>query len=124
MTPDGARAGSPQWAAIVALADQAKGAPLGYINPSLYAIRCSRQNYGADFHDITTGNNQLFGTPVGFKDLVTPLPVPDDRFGHGIRRPVPCGRGVVIKGRFPRSRFERHLPTARGHVGKCQRRSS
>ena len=74
MTPDGARAGSPQWAAIVALADQAKGAPLGYINPSLYAIRCSRQNYGADFHDITTDNNQLFGTPVGFKDLVTPLP--------------------------------------------------
>ena len=62
----GTSAGSPQWAAIVALANQAKGAPLGFINPTLYQINKCRRNYAADFHDITVGNNQLAGTPFGF----------------------------------------------------------
>jgi subtilase family serine protease len=61
----GTSAGSPQWAAIVALANQLKGGPLGFINPAVYKIGCSG-NYGRDFHDITVGNNQLVGTPVGF----------------------------------------------------------
>jgi subtilase family serine protease len=62
----GTSAGSPQWASIVALANQLKGGPLGFINETLYRIsRCSAR-YSADFHDITVGNNQLVGTPVGF----------------------------------------------------------
>ncbi len=61
----GSSAGSPQWAAIVALASQLKGAPLGFINPTLYQIGCSA-NYPRDFHDITVGNNRLAGTSVGF----------------------------------------------------------
>ncbi len=61
----GTSAGSPQWASIVALANQLKGGPVGFINPTLYKIGCSAR-YGADFHDVTVGNNQLTGTPVGF----------------------------------------------------------
>jgi subtilase family serine protease len=61
----GTSAGSPQWASIVALANQLKGGPVGFINPTLYQIGCSAR-YGSDFHDVTVGNNQLTGTPVGF----------------------------------------------------------
>jgi subtilase family serine protease len=61
----GTSAGSPQWASIVALANQLKGAPLGFLNPTLYQVGCSG-NYRQDFHDITVGNNRLVGTPVGF----------------------------------------------------------
>jgi subtilase family serine protease len=61
----GTSAGSPQWASIVALANQLKDGPVGFINPTLYRIACSGR-YSADFHDITVGNNQLVGTPVGF----------------------------------------------------------
>ena len=42
-----------------------KGAPLGFVNPAICKIGCSG-SYGRDFHDITVGNNQLVGTPVGF----------------------------------------------------------
>jgi subtilase family serine protease len=78
----GTSAGTPQWAAIMALANQAKGAPLGFINPTLYQIRKCTSNYAADFHDITVGNNQLLGTPVGFTaaagyDFATGLGTPN-----------------------------------------------
>jgi subtilase family serine protease len=78
----GTSAGTPQWAAIVALANQAKGAPLGFINPTLYQIGKCATNYAADFHDITVGNNQLAGTPVGFTaatgyDFATGLGTPN-----------------------------------------------
>jgi subtilase family serine protease len=61
----GTSAGSPQWAAIAALADQAAGHPLGDLNPAIYAIGSSA-SYSSDFHDITVGNNKLVGTPFGF----------------------------------------------------------
>jgi subtilase family serine protease len=65
----GTSAGSPQWAAIIALANQLSASqgtgPLGYINPALYKLAESSA-YSTDFHDITSGNNQLAGTPVGF----------------------------------------------------------
>jgi hypothetical protein len=60
----GTSAGSPQWAAIVALAKQAKGSPLGFINPTLNQIACSSR-CSQDFHDITIGNDELVNTPVG-----------------------------------------------------------
>jgi subtilase family serine protease len=56
----GTSEGAPQWAAITALADQAAGHALGYLNPSLYAI-ASGSVYSTDFHDITVGQNGLFG---------------------------------------------------------------
>ena len=65
----GTSAGSPQWAAIAALANQLSAAgghgPLGNLNRGLYALARSAA-YSTDFHDVTTGNNRLVGTPVGF----------------------------------------------------------
>jgi subtilase family serine protease len=56
----GTSEGSPQWAAITALADQAAGSPLGYLSPMLYSIGAG-SSYSSDFHDITVGNNALSG---------------------------------------------------------------
>jgi subtilase family serine protease len=65
----GTSAGSPQWAGIAALVNQARAnagkGPIGDLNPALYAILHSTR-YSTDFHDITVGNDQLVGTPVGF----------------------------------------------------------
>jgi subtilase family serine protease len=49
----GTSAGAPQWAAITALADQAKGERLGFLNPTYYHILKSA-SYAKGFHDITT----------------------------------------------------------------------
>jgi subtilase family serine protease len=54
----GTSAGSPQWAAITALADQQDGHPIGYINNELYAL-AHGPLYSYVFHDITTGNNTV-----------------------------------------------------------------
>ncbi|HEX7264558.1 MAG TPA: S53 family peptidase [Candidatus Dormibacteraeota bacterium] len=76
----GASAGSPQWAGLVALADQKGGRRLGDINRSLYHIGRS-DAYGQAFHDITAGNNS-FGGVEGFAagkgwDASTGLGTPD-----------------------------------------------
>lgn len=65
----GTSAGSPQWAGIAALANQARAnlgkGPIGDLNPTLYSIYHGSR-YATDFHDITVGNDQLFGSTVGF----------------------------------------------------------
>ncbi len=65
----GTSCGSPQWAAIGALANELSASQghdsLGYINPALYDLAESGA-YSTDFHDIKVGNNRLVGTPVGF----------------------------------------------------------
>ncbi len=84
----GTSAGSPQWAAIIALADQADHHPLGFLNDDLYSL--ARTRYSSVFHDVTTGNNTVSladasGNPVnitGFPatkgwDAVTGLGTPD-----------------------------------------------
>jgi subtilase family serine protease len=53
----GTSAGSPQWAALVAIADQLNHGRLGDINPALYQLSAG------DFHDITRGNNAFPGVP-------------------------------------------------------------
>ena len=68
----GTSAGSPQWSAIAALADQLAAKfhqpTIGFMNPVLYKIGNSPFLYFKDFHDITTGNNIVAGSPdnVGF----------------------------------------------------------
>jgi subtilase family serine protease len=57
----GTSEGSPQWAAIVALVDAARGSSIGFMNPALYAIGANSSEYAADFHDVTVGNNAFFG---------------------------------------------------------------
>jgi len=59
----GTSAGSPQWAAITAIADQKKGADLGFINEALYHIGHAPPNAAASFHDVTVGNNAFAGIP-------------------------------------------------------------
>ena len=61
----GTSAASPQWAAIIALANQSAGQPLGFLNPAIYKLAQSAA-YANDFHDIQTGNNVMAGTAVGF----------------------------------------------------------
>ena len=78
----GTSAGSPQWAGLVALADQIKGHPLGYINPALYQIAHDPGKYASDFFDVTTGSNQIESTVPGWSaqtgwDAVTGLGTPN-----------------------------------------------
>ncbi|TVZ07164.1 hypothetical protein EAS64_07625 [Trebonia kvetii] len=54
----GTSAGSPQWAAITALADQAAHHRLGFLNPALYLLSHGPKA-GYIFHDVTTGNNSV-----------------------------------------------------------------
>jgi subtilase family serine protease len=77
----GTSSGSPQWAGIVAMADQMAGRDLGYINPGLYAVANDAAKYAADFHDVTLGCNQTTSIPgycasQGW-DAVTGLGTPD-----------------------------------------------
>jgi subtilase family serine protease len=53
----GTSAGSPQWAAVVAIADQKAGRRLGFINAALYLYSLFPSKYAALFHDVTSGNN-------------------------------------------------------------------
>ncbi len=55
----GTSSGSPQWAGIVALADQKAGRKLGFINSALYLFSLLPQTYSAVFHDITSGDNSV-----------------------------------------------------------------
>ncbi len=61
----GTSAGSPQWAAIIALANQKAGHSLGFVNSAIYQVAKS-SSYANDFHDILTGDNKLLETQTGF----------------------------------------------------------
>ena len=73
---------APRWAAFMALVNQqaqevgsAPSGGLGFINPSIYSIG-EGSNYGADFHDVTDGNNDTANQIVWYNavtgyDLVT-----------------------------------------------------
>jgi subtilase family serine protease len=76
----GTSEGSPQWAGIIADANQLAGRPLGFLNPKLYAIG---EQFGF-FHDITFGSNAFngFNGVPGFAatrgwDLATGWGTPD-----------------------------------------------
>ena len=77
----GTSAGSPQWASIIALADQARAQAvkpgLGFATPAIYALGGT-----SALHDIVFGNNILAGSTAGFSavpgyDLATGLGTPD-----------------------------------------------
>jgi subtilase family serine protease len=59
----GTSAAAPIWAALMALADQYAGHPLGFVNPAIYQIARSSRYHQA-FHDITSGNNTVQFPPV------------------------------------------------------------
>ncbi len=78
----GTSASSPQWAGLIAIADQMAGRNLGYINPALYAIANDPAKYAADFFDVTTNCNQTTSSIPGYCaskgwDAVTGLGTPN-----------------------------------------------
>jgi subtilase family serine protease len=96
----GTSAGSPQWAAITAIADQAAGHNLGYINAALYHAGQAKQTYATSFYDVTSGDNSFAGI-AGFSaapgwDATTGLgsPVADQIVG-GLIQHVSAGDGMA-----------------------------
>jgi subtilase family serine protease len=72
----------PQWAGLVAIADQIAGHDLGLINPRLYALASDPGSYANDFFDVTTGNNAADPDVPGYAatpgwDPVTGLGTPN-----------------------------------------------
>jgi subtilase family serine protease len=77
----GTSCSSPQFAGLVAIADQIAGHGLGQINPTLYRLAAG-PNYGTYFYDVTTGNNQADPSIPGYPattgwDPVTGLGTPN-----------------------------------------------
>jgi len=77
----GTSCSSPQWAGLVAIADQIAGHGLGQINPTLYSL-ASGPNYGTYFYDVTNGNNQTDPAVQGYPattgwDPITGLGTPN-----------------------------------------------
>jgi subtilase family serine protease len=54
----GTSCGSPQWAALVAIADQVAGHRLGDINPTLYSLGQSSSESSV-YNDVTVGDNSV-----------------------------------------------------------------
>lgn len=65
----GTSVASPLWAAFMALANQQASAagqpPVGFLNPSLYAL-AKGSGYSAVLHDVMTGNNTNAASPTLF----------------------------------------------------------
>lgn len=74
----GTSAGSPQWAALLAIADQ-RGGNLGFINRALYHIGQARSRYSTSFFDVTSGTNSA----VEFDALNNPVSVRGFNAGAG-----------------------------------------
>jgi subtilase family serine protease len=73
---------SPEWAGLVALADNLAGHDLGLLNPALYEVASNPALYASDFFDVTTGNNHASADVPGFNattgwDPVTGLGTPN-----------------------------------------------
>jgi subtilase family serine protease len=71
----GTSAATPLWAGVMALVNQeaaslGKG-PIGFANNYLYTIAASPTPYATDFHDITSGNNNYWGTNTSLYGAVT-----------------------------------------------------
>ena len=81
----GTSCASPLWAAVTALLNQQAAQlgqpPVGFLNPTLYAI-ARGTNYPTVFHDIVTGNNTNSSSPANYfasvgYDLCTGLGSPN-----------------------------------------------
>ena len=84
----GTSAGSPQWAGLVALTDQLKRGRVGSLNSALYGLAVVKPIYGAEFHDVTTGDNSYndgqqtiagYSAGTGY-DLATGLGTPKAQY--------------------------------------------
>jgi len=58
----GTSAVAPLWAGLIALINASIGKPVGFLNPLLY----QQANAGADFNDVTSGNNGAYSAGPGW----------------------------------------------------------
>ena len=86
----GTSAGSPQWAAITAIANQKAGGRLGFLNSAIYQIGRVNNAYADSFHDITDGTNSA----VEFDSANKPITVIG--FDAGIGWDATTGTGSPI----------------------------
>jgi subtilase family serine protease len=125
----GTSAGSPQWAAIVAIADEQAGNTLGFINRALYHIGQAKSHYSASFHDVTSGINSAVEfdinnnavTVQGFNagpgwDATTGLgsPTTDQLVSYLMQFVSPGDGTAAIAGSKPHTRG--HRPSPHGKV--------
>jgi hypothetical protein len=104
----GTSCATPLWAAFVALVNQrAAGydlAPVGFVNPAIYAIG-KGSDYASVMHDITTGNNtnsassKEFYAAAGY-DLCSGWGTPDGDGLINVLAPLPDPMGVSPAGGF------------------------
>ncbi len=103
---------APMWAGYLALVNQQAVAngnhTVGFINPSLYSIGLS-SNYGADFHDVTSGSNG-FSATTGY-DLATGWGSPN---GAGL---IAALAGSSSGPGFTLSASPSSVSVAQGHAG-------
>jgi hypothetical protein len=106
MQVGGTSAGSPQWAALVAIADQGQvlaGCTTldGVKNtlPALYSV-AGTSSYASSFHDITTGSNNGYAATTGY-DAVTGLGTPVALKGTTGIIPLLSGTSVVTTAPSP-----------------------
>jgi kumamolisin len=66
----GTSAVAPLWSALIALLNQRRGTPIGYVNPALYSMG------GQACRDITSGNNGAYAAGTGW-DACTGLGSPN-----------------------------------------------
>ena len=115
----GTSAGSPQWAAILAITDEKAGKDLGFINTALYNIGQAQSHYSVSFFDVTSGNNSFAGIP-GFSagpgwDPTTGFGSPTtDQLAHYLIQFVSPGDGAAaLAGSMPSNNAN---PSAPGQV--------
>jgi kumamolisin len=77
MVIGGTSAVSPLWAGLIALLNQKRGEPIGFLNPLLYENYQNLMQAHA-FHDITSGNNGSYKSGSGW-DACTGLGTPDGK---------------------------------------------
>ena len=65
----GTSAGSPQWSAIIAIADQKANRRLGFINTALYIYSLAQNKYASIFNDVKTGNNSVVETDTSSNEV-------------------------------------------------------
>jgi subtilase family serine protease len=112
----GTSAGSPQWSAITAIADQNAGRDLGFINRALYHIGQAQRRYSADLFDVISGNNS-FGGVTGFNagpgwDATTGLGSPSaNNLVGDLKQFVSAGDGTAaIAGSTPHAQHNASAP--------------
>ncbi len=94
----GTSIGTPIWADVVSLMDQATGHSLGFVNPLLYQIS-STPAYSKSFTDITAGNNGYYNATPGW-DAATGIgtPLVGDLVNSTLRIYEPYGSNALVYG--------------------------